>query len=133
MASIGCLGDIPFKVSSDVVQTFDNAKLSGSAKYATHQRHAGDALTEFVGNNADKFNFDMVLSVYLGVNPMQMVDKIATYMREGRTLPLVIGDKTIGKYRWTITNYNVRLKNTDGVGNVLSATVAISLQEYLRS
>ena len=99
MASIGCLGDIPFKVSSSVVQTITNGKLSGSANYATHKRHAGDALTEFVGNNPDKFSFDMVLSAYLGVNPMQMVDKIIAYMREGRTLPLVIGDRSIGRYR----------------------------------
>lgn len=133
MASVGCLGDIPFKVSSEVVQTFTNGKLSGSANYATHKRHAGDALTEFVGNDPDKFNFDMVLSAYLGVNPMQMVDKIIAYKREGRTLPLVIGDRTIGRYRWTITSYNVRMQTTDGTGNILSVTVTVSLQEYLRS
>ncbi len=133
MASVGCLGDIPFMVSSDTVQTFTNAKMSGSAKYATHQRHAGDALTEFVGNNPDKFNFDMILSAYLGVNPMELVEKIITYMREGRTLPLVIGDKSIGRYRWTITNYNVRLQTTDGAGNILTVTVTVNLQEYLRS
>lgn len=133
MASVGCLGDIPFVVSSSIVQTITNAKWSGSAKYATHQRHAGDALTEFVGNDPDKFSFDMVLSAYLGVNPMQLVDKIISYRREGRTLPLVIGDKTIGRYRWTITNHNVRLQTTDGEGNILTVTVTVSLQEYLRS
>lgn len=133
MASIGCLGDIPFKVSSNTVQTITNGKLSGSAKYATHQRHAGDALTEFVGNNPDKFSFDMVLSAFLGVNPMQMVDKLNSYMREGRTLPLVIGDKTIGKYRWTITGINTKLQNTDGSGNIIGVTASVTLQEYLRS
>ena len=133
MASVGCLGDIPFKVSSSVVQTITNGKLSGSANYATHNRHAGEALTEFVGNNPDKFSFDMILSAYLGVNPMQMVDKIIAYMREGRTLPLVIGDRSIGRYRWTITNYNVRMQTTDGAGNILTVTVTVNLQEYLRS
>ena len=75
----------------------------------------------------------MVLSAYLGVNPMQMVDKIIAYMREGRTLPLVIGDRSIGRYRWTITNYNVRMQTTDGEGNILTVTVTVNLQEYLRS
>ncbi len=119
-------------VSSNAVQTITNAKWSGSAKYAAHQRHAGDSLTEFVGNNPDKFSFDMVLSAYLGVNPMRMVDKIVTYMREGRTLPLVIGDKAFGRYRWTITNHNIKIQNTDGSGNILSVTVTVSLQEYAR-
>ena len=133
MASVGCLGDIPFTVSSSTVQTINNATWSGSAKYATHQRHAGDALTEFVGNNPEKFIFNMILSAYLGVNPMRLIEKIAAYMREGRTLPLVIGDKSIGRYRWTIMSYNVKFQTTDGSGNLLSATVNVSLQEYLRS
>ena len=50
MGKIGCLGDIPFEVSSNKIQTPKNMKWSGSARYATHQRHGGDALTEFVGN-----------------------------------------------------------------------------------
>lgn len=133
MATIGCLGDIPFEVSSSTIQTLTNAKWSGAAKYSTHQRHAGNALTEFVGCDPDKFSFDMVLSAFLGVNPMRLVEKIITYTREGRTLPLVIGDKAFGRYRWTITNYNVRLQTTDGAGNVLTVTVTVNLQEYLRS
>ena len=133
MATVGCLGDIPFMVSSNTVQTITNAKWSGSAKYATHQRHAGDPLTEFVGSNPDKFQFDMVLSAFLGVNPLRLVDKIVAYMREGRTLPLVIGDKSFGRYRWTITNHNVKIQNTDDSGNILSVTVSVSLQEYPRS
>lgn len=133
MANIGCLGDIPFKVSSDLVQTFSNAKMSGSAKYGTHFRRAGDALIEFVGNNPDKFSFDMELSAFLGVDPIQLIDKLTQYRREGRTLPLVIGEKSYGKYRWIILSSEVKIGATDHKGNVLSATVSISLQEYSRS
>ena len=133
MAYIGCLGDIPFQVSSDTVQTLNNAKWTGSAKYAMHQRHAADAITEFIGNDPDKFTFEMILSAYLGVNPMSLLDKIAQYRREGRTLPLVIGDTAYGKYRWTIISHDARVQYTDERGNVLSQTVKITLQEYLRT
>lgn len=133
MAYIGCLGDIPFQVSSDTVQTLNNAKWTGSAKYATHQRHAADAITEFIGNDPDKFTFEMILSAYLGVNPMSLLDKIAQYRREGRTLPLVIGDTAYGKYRWTIISHDARVQYTDERGNILSQTVKITLQEYLRT
>jgi len=131
VAVVGCLGDIPFQVSSDVVQTINNAKWTGTARYATHQLHAGDTLTEFVGNDPDKFSFEMVLSAYLGVNPQKMVDKLVQYRREGRTLPLVIGDTAYGKYRWTIVSHDARVQYTDGHGNALSVTVKLTLQEYL--
>lgn len=133
MGKIGCLGDIPFKVSSETVQTISNAKWTGTAKFSTHQRSGGDALTEFVGNEPDKFTFDMVLSAFLGVDPMECVDKINTYRREGRALPLVIGDRSYGQYRWTITSSSVSLQTTDGKGNVLEAKLSVTLQEYLRS
>lgn len=132
MAVIGCLGDIPFEVSSNTVQTINNMKWSGSAKYALHQIHAGDAIAEFVGNDPDKFTFDMILSAFLGINPTTLMDKIDAYKREGRTLTLVIGDKAYGRYRWSIINFDTRMQYTDGSGNVLSMTVKITLQEYLR-
>lgn len=130
---IGCLGDIAFEVSSSVVKTVSNAKWSGSVNYSTHKRHGTNALTEFVSINPDKFTFDMVLSAYLGVNPQESISKIFQYEREGKTLPLVIGDKAYGKYRWTILSHSVKLENYDGSGNVTSATVSMTLQEYLRS
>lgn len=131
MAYIGCLGDIPFKVSAETVQTLDKMKWSGSAKYATHQRHLGNALTEFVGNNPDKFSFEMVLSAYLGANPMALAVKFFHYMREGRALPLVIGSRTFGKYRWTIVSYDVLMQTTDGAGDILELKISVSLQEYV--
>ena len=132
MGKIGCLGDIPFEVSGNKIQTPKNIKWSGSARYATHQLHGGDALTEFVGNNPDKFSFKMLLSAYLGVDPQKMVAKIVKYCREGKALALVIGDKLYGKYRWTIVSYDIDMTTTDGEGNVTSMTVSVSLQEYLR-
>lgn len=133
MAVIGCLGDIAFEVSSNVVKTFNNFKWSGAARYSTHQRHGGNALTEFVALDPDKISFDITLSAYLGVNPMSEINKIWDYERKGTTLPLVIGSKSYGKYRWTISSHEVKAKYYDKSGNVTSATVSVNLQEYLNS
>ena len=46
---VGCLGELIFSVSDSLVQTLSNMQWSGSARYATHQRHLKDALTEFAG------------------------------------------------------------------------------------
>lgn len=129
---IGCLGDIAFKVSSDMVRTISNVTWSGSANYNTHARHLTDALTEFTGLAPDEMSFDIVLSAFLGVDPMTDLVKIWEYERKGQALPLVIGSKAYGKYRWVIKSHKVKMEHFDGNGNVLSATVSISLLEYIK-
>lgn len=132
MAVIGCLGDIVFEVSEDTVRTLDNMVWSGSARYAVHERHLTDAITEFTGLDPDKITFDIVLSEELGVDPMTEVTKIWDIERSGRAVPLTIGTKGYGKYRWTITKHEMRPKAHYRNGDIHTATVSISLQEYVR-
>ena len=132
MAVIGALGDIVFEVSSAVVRTIADAEWQGNARYATHQRHLGNALTEFTGLDPDEMSFDIELSAYLGVNPMEEMVKLWTYQREGTPVPLTIGEHAYGKYRWSIVSHEMKLKAFDPEGTVILATVSVSLQEYLR-
>ena len=129
---IGCLGDIAFQVSSDMVRTISNVTWSGSANYNTHARHLTHSLTEFTGVGPDEISFAIVLSAFLGVNPMADLNKIWEYERSGQALTLIIGSKIYGKYRWVIHSHTVKLEHFDGNGDVLSATVSLSLLEYVR-
>lgn len=132
MGMVGCLGDIVFTVSDQVIKTINNMTWSGSARYATHQRHGTNALTEFVGLDPDQITFDITLSAYLGVNPIAEIVKLWDYERNGIAVPLIIGNKGYGKYRWSIINHKAKMQTFDGRGNVTSATVSVSLQEYLK-
>lgn len=132
MAVVGCLGEIPFKVSFGEVQTINNLTWSGSAKYSTHDRHGGNALTEFTGLKTDSITFDMELSAFLGVNPMNAISMLWAYERSGTAVPLVIGTHAYGKYRWSVVSHKVKAKNHDADGDILTATVSVTLQEYLR-
>lgn len=127
---IGCLGDIAFQVSADAVRTISDMTWSGSANYVTHSRHLTDALVEFTGLAPDAISFDVTLSAYLGVSPMADVVKIWDYERSGRALPLVLGSKAYGKYRWVIKSHKIKMQTFDGHGNLTSATVSLSLTEY---
>ena len=53
-------------------------------------------------------------------------------MSAAASVPLVIGNKGYGKYRWSVLDHKMKMKTYDGRGNVTSATVSVSLQEYLR-
>ena len=131
MAIVGCLGDVIFTVSRSVVRTLENMTWSGSARYATHERHLTHALTEFTGLDPDKITFDILLSAELGVDPIAEVVKLWNIERSGRAVPLTVGTKGYGKYRWNILKHEMKMKTFYGNGDVHTATVSVSLQEYL--
>jgi hypothetical protein len=131
MAIVGCLGDVIFTVSKDVVRTLDNMVWSGSARYAVHERHLTHALTEYTGLDPDKITFDILLSAELGVDPIAEVVKLWNIERSGRAVPLTVGTKGYGKYRWNILKHEMKMKTFYGNGDVHTATVSVSLQEYL--
>ena len=64
---VGCLGDISFAVFDSHVETIKNMVQNVSARYTTHQRAGGPALTEFTGTDAQTITFDIELAAYLGV------------------------------------------------------------------
>ena len=59
---VGCLGDIIFQVSEETTETLQGTEWSGEARYAVHQRHLQNALTEFTGIEPDKISFSMQLT-----------------------------------------------------------------------
>ena len=132
MGMIGCLGEMVFIVSEETILTLDNMTWSGSARYATHQRHLANALTEFTGIDPDKISFDMVLSASLGVDPLQEVVKLWGYERSGQAVFLTIGEKGYGKYRWNVVSHEEKMVSYDQKGNMTAATVSVHLQEYVR-
>ena len=66
---VGALGGIVFSVSSRTVKTISNLVWSGSARYATHDLHAGNSISEYTGTNLAKITFDIQLLSSLGVAP----------------------------------------------------------------
>lgn len=137
MALIGYLGKsagdgISFIVSREVFRTPKNMRWSGSARYATHDRHNTYALTEFTGIDPGRFSFDILLTAEMGVNPLKEVTKIWNYERSGEALGLVIGGKAYGKYRWNIKSHETKIEYTDRAGNMYAVEVSVELLEYLK-
>ncbi len=126
---IGTLGDIVFKVSAKTIQTFDGLKIDSKTNYAKHTRHNKKPLLEFQYNDTDTASFSIYLSVFLGVNPRKMQNKIDEYRKKGKILTLVIGGKKYGS-KWVITSHSKEFERFDNKGNLLVAKSNISLEEY---
>lgn len=130
---VGCLGDVVFEVSERSIETIQKLTMSGTATYATHQRHMRYALTEFVGLPPETITMDIKLSLRLGVDPWNEFKKLRKYMVDRKTLALVIGTKTFGRYRWTITSYKTEMELYTADIKLENATISLTLQEYLKS
>jgi hypothetical protein len=59
------------------------------------------------------------------------VVKIWNIERTGQAVPLTIGTRAYGKYRWNIVSHTMKPQAHYGNGDIHTATVSVSLQEYL--
>lgn len=129
---IGCLGDIVFSVSSEMVKTFSGLKYSGSANFSEHKRHNTASILEFTGRSPSEISFSVTLSYLLGVKVEDELNKIAAYTKNGNILNLIIGNLRYGSYRWVISKYTVTYKYFDKFGKVVNAEVSLTLKEYCK-
>lgn len=130
MAVIGNWGDITFSVSRQEVKTFDGLKWDSAVKYSTHERHLKEPLLEFTGQDVETMTFTMFFSAFLGVNPISEVAKLLQAMRRGEVHRLVIGPKAYGTNKWVITKLSNSLSRYDNRGNLLVASVSVTMQSY---
>ena len=93
---------------------------------------SGNSISEYTGTDLAKITFDIQLLASLGVDPMSEIWRLFDLERQGVTLPLTIGNHGYGRYRWTILSHKTKAEYYDGHGNIIGATLSISLQEYLR-
>ena len=129
---VGALGSVPFEVSDYTVRTINNMQHSFSVSTTTHKPHLRNGLVEATGNDPDKLQFDIKLSTFLGVDPATELRNLEAYERRYATLPLVIGNRPIGRFRWLIQSMTVKSQRFDGRGHLIGCDVSLKLIEYLR-
>ena len=127
---VGMLGDVIFTTSARCVKTIQEFEWDSSAKYAEHEIYNDTTQLEYVGTDADKINLSMRLSRSWGVEPLEEIVRLFGYEREGKALPLVLGEKAYGKCAWVILNTKRTGEYFDGKGNLADVTCALELKAY---
>lgn len=128
---VGYLGGIPFITSRNKVRTFDNFNRSSTARWAKHELIGQKPILEFLGKDIEKISFDMQLRASLGINPEDELDNLRTMRDEGTVLTLVLNNMPITDNFWVIESLDEKVNFFGGNGEILSAIVSISLQEYV--
>ena len=126
---IGTLGDITFTVSQNTILTFDNMKMESKTSYTKTTRKKKKPKLAFEYNDVNTMSFSMYFSIFLGVKPLEMIQRLDDCREKGKALALVVGGEKYGG-KWVITSLSKEYKKFDCEGNLLTAKINITLQEY---
>lgn len=127
---IGSLGDIIFEISDDVIQSINHMEYSGSASITTHSLRMRKGVPEFTGTALDQISITVRVALILGADPADMIQKVKTYSENGTVLRLQIGKNKVGDNRWLISKYKITYEDYDSQGELIDASVNLSLVEY---
>ena len=128
---IGAWGDVIFSVSAEMAKTFDNYKRTEAGRWASHDIHGQKQKAEMIGIEAGSLSFTMHFSAYLGVNPREELNKLIKKARSGEAHTLIIGNKRVGVNKWYIPKVDESWNHVDNRGNVLTADITVSMEEYV--
>jgi hypothetical protein len=123
--------DIVFRVSDKTVFTFDNLARTVGAEWATHSRVGKKDQTEFLRPKLQKVTFSIYLDATYGVRPRTILDRLADCCETGTVNPLVFGGKRMGRNRWKITDLGETWDTVLNRGELVRATVNVTMEEYL--
>lgn len=135
--AIGNLGSlITFKVGINnkknlSVLTFNNLSQKVSARYGTHNIIGNKPKLEFLGAELRNLSFDIVLSATHGVKPRKTIETIEKAIESGEAYTFTLGGSKVGKNKWVITDMSEAWNKILNKGELVEATISISLKEYV--
>ena len=129
---IGSWGrDLVFSTSDRRILNFQKFARSSGSDWATHSRIGKKDQAEYLRPKLQKVTFTMRLDATLGVRPRSMLDLLTIYAERGTVNILVIGGKRVGEYYWRITDLSEAWETVLNRGELVSAKVNVTMQEYL--
>jgi phage protein U len=126
---IGVLGDITFEANADRVRTWQNARRTGPARWATHDVFAGKPKREFIGPGLSVLSLSVRLDIERGVIPRDELRKMREHRDTGNVLQFTIGGELVGDF--TINEVGEEWPRFDRNGVLTTAIVDLQLEEYV--
>lgn len=128
--TVGYFGEIVFQTSDKKILSFRDLKLNVSSSWGEHKRNGRKSEWEFLGPNAEKISFVIVLDANFGVDPRSVIEKLTEYVEGGKINTLVIGGKKVGS-KWRATGLSSAWGHIISDGKLVRATVTLTIEEYL--
>jgi hypothetical protein len=127
--SFGQIGEVPFMVSWDKVQSFSNLQVTHSTRTSEVNYVNTDPKVIFNGRNRTTATFDITLADFLGVDVEDMYDKLTSYADSGTSVKFILGGKPVFKHDALITNLESAIPDVDNKGTVHLITTSLTVEE----
>ena len=132
MAKIGNFGKlIVFETSDSRILNFNNFQRTVSASWQSHERIGKKPLSEFAGPELQEITFSVTLNAQYGIQPRKVLENLEKAVETGQVELLIIGAAKIGKNRWKIVKMSEAWETILNRGELLKATVNLTVEEYL--
>lgn len=128
--AIGTLGDMSFEVREDKILTFNNMQRTSSARWTKHDIIGKIPYSEFLGVDLGSITLPIKLIAAADLKPYAILEQMRKCVEEGTPLTFVIGGHKIGMYQWVITQMSETWNKVYSGGQLASADVNLTLQEY---
>ncbi len=129
---IGKLGDlVTFKTSDKRILNYQDYQREIPARWAVHERIGKKPKAEFLGVGQEQITFTIELDAVLGVKPWKIMHEMRRAVARGRVYTLVIGKHKVGKRKWYISKMSEMHNIVLNKGEILNASVELTLEEYL--
>lgn len=132
MAKIGNFGRlIVFETSDKKVLTPNGLQRTIQGNWIAHERIGKKPKSEFLNPSLQTMQFTITLNVCHGIRPRNTMEEIERAVETGSVEILVIGGKKVGKNYWKITQCSEAWDTMLNGGELVKATLTISLEEYV--
>lgn len=125
---VGCFGKVIYAVSDQTVRTIRNLQWTNSARLGAHSIHMGETRLEFTGVDKASISYEMQLLKVLGVEPMEELSKLLTYLRTGYQDYWIMGDHRYGTGKWCISKIAVTAESYDPLGRLTAVTAKVTME-----
>ena len=129
---IGSFGSrIVFETNDDIVLTPKDISRTATGKWGSLERFNKKSRSVFLGPELQTVSFALTLDAMLGVRPRAMIDQLIRMVETGQVEYLTIGGQPLSSNPWKITSVSDAWGVVLSHGELLRASVDVSLEEYL--
>lgn len=129
--AIAIFGKKTFQVNSKIY-TFDGFTLGSSLETESQDVANKKPSTYIKGPGLDTMNFNIPLSMSAGVNVRSEYESWVSIKNVGIAYPFILGKKPIGS-KWLLKSVSLNDTKIDNKGNILTGTIELQFEEYVRS
>lgn len=126
--SIGVLGPITFEVSADLMRTWQDARRTAAARWATHDVFQNKPKKEFLGPGLSRINLTIRLDIERGIVPRDEIRQMRDLMDSGAVSQFTVGGELVGDF--VVDGVDEDWRRMSRTGVLTNAVVSLVLEEY---